>query len=52
MVTGGSTGIGYEIALLFARKGASVVFCARDKHPSWYNGSSAEHNINNDQQVV
>ena len=48
LVTGGSEGIGYSTSLLLARRGAHVVFCARDSNPSWFNGSSAEHNINSD----
>jgi 5,10-methylene-tetrahydrofolate dehydrogenase/methenyl tetrahydrofolate cyclohydrolase len=42
IVTGGSTGIGYATSLLIAQKGGHVVFCARDSHPTWYNGSHAE----------
>ena len=48
LVTGGSEGIGYATSLLLARKGASVVFCARDSNSSWFNGSSAERTINSD----
>lgn len=51
IVTGGSTGIGYETALRFARLGAKIVFCARDSIPSWWNGSYAEMTINNDSDV-
>ena len=48
IVTGGSEGIGYSTSLLLARKGANVVFCARDSNPSWFNGSSAEKTIKSD----
>lgn len=48
IVTGGSEGIGFATSLELARKGAFVVFCARDSHPSWFNGSSAEKKINSD----
>lgn len=51
IVTGGSEGIGYSTSLLLARRGANVVFCARDSNPSWFNGSSAERSINSDTQV-
>ena len=52
VVTGGSEGIGYETSLELARKGAHVVFCARDSHPTWFNGSSAERAINSDVAVL
>ena len=48
LVTGGSEGIGYATSLELARKGAFVVFCARDSHPTWFNGSTAEQTINSD----
>lgn len=48
LVTGGSEGIGYETSLLLARKGAQVVFCARDSNPKWFNGSFAQNKINSD----
>ena len=52
LVTGGSEGIGYSTSLLLARKGANVVFCARDSNASWFNGSSAEKRINLDPLVL
>jgi len=51
LVTGGSSGIGYQTALQFARCGAKTVIVARDSHPTWFNGSTAEDNINNDKDV-
>jgi NAD(P)-dependent dehydrogenase (short-subunit alcohol dehydrogenase family) len=52
VVTGGSAGIGYATVLEFARKGAEIVFCARDSHPSWYNGTYAQIKINSDPIVI
>ncbi len=51
LVTGGTSGIGYGTALKFARCGAKVVIAARDSHPTWFNGSAAENNINSDEVV-
>lgn len=48
IVTGGSEGIGYSTSLLLARKGAHVVFCARDSNPKWFNGSFSQDKINSD----
>jgi len=52
LVTGGSSGIGYQTALMFARCGAQTVIVARDSHPTWFNGSTAESKINKDKDVV
>ena len=38
LVTGGSSGIGFGTAMLFARYGARVVICSRDSNPAWFNG--------------
>ena len=51
LVTGGSSGIGFQTALEFAREGATVVFCSRDSHPTWFNGTAAETRINSDETV-
>jgi len=51
LITGGSSGIGYQTALEFARCGAKTVITARDSHPTWFNGATAEKNINNDEIV-
>jgi NAD(P)-dependent dehydrogenase (short-subunit alcohol dehydrogenase family) len=48
LVTGGSTGIGFSTAMAFARAGAHVTFCARERRPDWYNGLDAQKTINND----
>jgi len=52
LVTGGSSGIGYGAALLFARYGARVVFCSRDSNATWFNGTDAERRINSDPDVI
>lgn len=52
LVTGGSSGIGFQTALQFAQNGARVVLAARDSHPSWFNGSAAAERINADPAVV
>lgn len=51
LVTGGSSGIGYQTALQFAQEGARVVITARDSHPKQYTGAAAAEAINNDAQV-
>lgn len=50
-ITGASTGIGYATALEFARSGAHVAFCSRNRRPDWYTGEEAETKINNDHLV-
>jgi len=47
-ITGGSSGIGYATALLFARFGADVVICARNSNASWFNGEDAVKKISAD----
>jgi len=51
LVTGGSSGIGYQTALQFAQYGAKVIIVARDYHESWFNGTSAAKRINDDPVV-
>jgi len=51
LVTGGSSGIGYQTALQFAQYGAKVIIAARDSNPAWFNGTSAAQNINDDEVV-
>jgi len=51
LVTGGSSGIGYQTALQLAQYGAKVIIVARDDHESWFNGTTACKNINNDPVV-
>jgi len=51
LVTGGSSGIGFGIALNFARFGARVVICSRDSNPAWFNGTDAARRINADPDV-
>jgi len=51
LVTGGSSGIGYQSALQFAQYGAKVIIVARDSHESWFNGTSACQRINDDDVV-
>ena len=52
LVTGGSSGIGFQTALQFAQNGARVVLAARDSHPTWFNGTSAAAQINADAAVA
>jgi len=51
LVTGASSGIGYQTALEFAQNGAHVIMTARDDHPTWFNGTSAAERINSDATV-
>ena len=51
LVTGGSEGIGFSTSLELARRGAFVVFCARDSNPKWFNGSASQDIINSDKLV-
>jgi len=51
LVTGGSSGIGYQTALQFAQYGAKVIITARDSHPKWFNGKAAADKINADPVV-
>jgi len=51
LVTGGSSGIGYQVALQFAQYGANVIIAARDDHPKWFTGAQAVTNILADHQV-
>jgi NAD(P)-dependent dehydrogenase (short-subunit alcohol dehydrogenase family) len=52
IITGGSSGFGYATTLLLAQMGAKIVFCARDAHPDWFTGSSAESKIRSDPLVL
>ncbi|KAL9649079.1 hypothetical protein ABK040_008456 [Willaertia magna] len=51
-VSGGTSGIGFQTTLKFAREGARVVFVARDEHPDWYNGTTVQKIINSDPIVT
>jgi len=51
LVTGGSSGIGYQTALQFAQNGAKVIITARDDHPKWFTGAEAAEKINADSTV-
>jgi len=51
LVTGGTSGIGFQTALQLAQYGAHVVIVARDYHPTWFNGSDAVRRINEDPLV-
>jgi len=52
LVTGGSSGIGYQTALQFAQYGAQVILVARDSNPDWFNGQTAADSINADEIVM
>jgi len=51
LVTGGSSGMGYQTALQLAQYGATVIITARDSNPSWFNGADAAARINADDIV-
>ena len=51
LVTGGSSGMGYQAALQLAQNGARVIITARDSIPSWFNGSDAAARISDDPLV-
>jgi len=51
LVTGGTSGIGYQTALQFAQEGARVIICARDKNPTHYSGKRAVAAIQADATV-
>jgi len=52
LVTGGSSGIGYQTAMQFAREGAAVIICGRDANSDHYTVEGACEVINNDPTVV
>jgi len=52
VVTGGSSGIGFQTALQFAREGAHVIITARDSNPKAYSLASAAEKIKNDKEVI
>lgn len=51
LVTGGSSGIGFQTALEFAQYGAKVIIVARDSNPNWFTGAGAVEKITNDPVV-
>jgi len=51
LVTGGTSGIGYQTALQFAQEGAAVIICGRDVNKEHYSGEKAAKAINDDTLV-
>jgi len=51
LVTGGSSGIGFQTALQFAQEGASVIIAARDSQKEHYSGDQAVKAITDDETV-
>lgn len=51
LVTGGTSGIGFQSALQFAQNGARVIIVARDSDPKHYSGDAAVTAIKNDPTV-
>ena len=51
LVTGGTSGIGYQTALQFAQNGAHVIIAARDDHPTWFSGAEKVKKISEDPVV-
>jgi len=51
LVTGGTSGIGYQTALQFAQEGARVIICARDSQKEHYSGADAVKKITDDEVV-
>jgi len=52
LVTGGTSGIGFQTSLELAQYGAKVIIVARDSHPTWFNGAGAVEKINSDPDVI
>jgi len=51
LVTGGTSGIGYQTALKFAQEGAHVIITARDSNTEHYSGEKAVTAIKDDELV-
>jgi len=51
LVTGGSSGIGYQTALQFAQEGGRVIIAARDRNTQFYSVQKAVEAIKNDATV-